>query len=66
MRLATVNDAAADANRVGLCASCTHVQIIVSSKGSTFYMCRLSEVNPDFKRYPRLPVLTCTGYEPRT
>ena len=47
----------------GLCASCTHVQIVVSSKGSTFYMCRLSEVDPAFKRYPVLPVVVCSGYE---
>jgi hypothetical protein len=46
----------------GLCASCTHAQVIVSSKGSTFYMCRLSEVDPSFRRYPVLPVIECPGY----
>ena len=51
--------------RAGLCATCVHVQRITSSRGSTFYLCRLSETNPAFKRYPPLPVLACSGYERR-
>ena len=47
----------------GLCGMCTHMQIIRSSKGSTFVLCRLSEVDPSFRRYPALPVITCRGYE---
>jgi len=47
----------------GLCETCTHVQIVRSSKGSSFVLCRLSEVNPAFRRYPALPVITCRGYE---
>ena len=54
----------AEADRVGLCARCTHVQRVASSKGSTFYRCRLSEVDPDFPRYPALPMLACRGFEP--
>jgi hypothetical protein len=48
----------------GLCDTCTHVQIITSSKGSSFVLCRLSEVDPAFRRYPRLPVIACPGYLP--
>jgi hypothetical protein len=47
----------------GLCETCMHVQIVRSSKGSSFVLCRLSEVNPAFRRYPALPVITCRGYE---
>ena len=50
----------------GLCENCTHVQIVRSSKGSTFVLCRLSEVNPAFRRYPALPVTACPGYSPTT
>jgi hypothetical protein len=47
----------------GLCETCTHVQIVRSSKGSSFVLCRLSEVDPAFRRYPTLPVIACRGYE---
>lgn len=50
----------------GLCETCTHVQIVRSSKGSAFVLCRLSEVNPAFRRYPALPVTACAGYSPTT
>jgi hypothetical protein len=30
-----------------------------------FSLCRLSKVDPRFPKYPRLPVLECTGYERR-
>ena len=51
-----------DADRVGLCATCAHVQVVRSSKASTFYLCRLSEVDTRFPRYPALPVRRCPGY----
>ena len=50
-------------DRVGLCATCVHAQRIVSSKGSTFYLCLLSETDDRFRRYPALPVRSCIGYE---
>ena len=28
-----------------------------------FLQCRLSFTDPRFKKYPRLPVLQCSGYE---
>ena len=37
---------------VGLCAHCAHVQVIVSDKGSRFYLCRMSFVDDRFPRYP--------------
>ena len=52
-------------DRVGLCATCTHAQIVASAKGSTFYLCRLSQEDPRFPRYPSLPVRVCDGYRPQ-
>jgi hypothetical protein len=56
--------AATPSGRAGLCASCRFAEIITSSRGSTFYLCALSATNPAFKRYPALPVLDCSGYQP--
>ncbi len=53
-------------DRVGLCASCAHVEVVSSSKGSTFYLCRLAETDPRFRKYPVLPVITCAGYQLKT
>lgn len=50
---------------VGLCASCINVRIIENKRGSRFYMCELSKVDPAFPRYPPLPVVKCSGYSPR-
>lgn len=49
---------------VGLCERCTHAQIVKSARGSVFYLCMLSRVDPAFPKYPRLPVLACRGYRP--
>jgi hypothetical protein len=38
--------------------------MITSDKGSRFYMCLLSATDPRFPKYPRLPVLRCSGYQP--
>ena len=48
---------------IGLCATCRYVRVVQSSHGSTFYLCRLAESDPRFSKYPRLPVLRCSGYE---
>ncbi len=48
---------------IGLCATCRHARLIQSSHGSTFYLCRLSDTDPRFAKYPRLPVLRCAGYD---
>jgi hypothetical protein len=47
----------------GLCASCVHAKVITSSRGSVFYLCQLSYVDPNFAKYPNLPVLACSGYQ---
>ena len=49
-------------DRVGLCKDCVFSRIIESAKGSRFYLCRLSETDRRFPKYPPLPVMNCTGY----
>lgn len=51
-----------DEQRVGLCATCEHSRVIESARGSRFWMCRLSETDARFRKYPPLPVLRCSGY----
>ena len=49
----------------GLCDTCTHQRIVRTSRGSAFSLCERSRTQPDYPRYPRLPVIACPGYEPR-
>ena len=49
-------------SRVGLCFDCQYTQPIESARGSTFYRCARSDTDPNFPKYPRLPVLQCPGY----
>jgi hypothetical protein len=51
------------AERVGLCADCRFSRRIESGKRSVFFLCRRSETDPTYPRYPRLPVRVCPGYE---
>jgi hypothetical protein len=46
----------------GLCADCAHSKIVRSDRGGAFYQCLLSFTDPAFPKYPRLPVLNCSGY----
>lgn len=46
----------------GLCESCVNVRVVTSGKGSRFFLCRLSAVDPRFPKYPPIPVLRCLGY----
>ena len=50
---------------VGLCATCTRMRVMRSDRGSVFYLCELSKIDQRFPKYPRLPVLSCLGYEKR-
>jgi hypothetical protein len=58
------DDADREASRVGLCADCRYMQRIESPRGSIFYLCRRAATDPEFPKYPRLPVLHCHGYDP--
>lgn len=49
---------------VGLCADCQHVRPLTSDRGSLFYLCGRSANDSMFPKYPRLPVIVCSGYDP--
>jgi len=49
---------------VGLCSDCQHCRIVKSER-SAFYLCRMSFTNPEYRKYPPLPVLRCPGYRAR-
>ncbi len=46
-----------------LCERCRHVRIVESAKGSRFFLCRRSEKEPRFPKYPPQPVVECRGFE---
>ncbi len=51
----------------GLCATCARATRTKHPRGGRDYVrCQLAETDPRFERYPRLPVLTCGGYERET
>ncbi len=50
--------------RAGLCDSCEHQRLIHNTRGSVFSLCERSRSDPDFPRYPRLPVADCRGFAP--
>jgi hypothetical protein len=54
----------AERKQSGLCADCVNAQKIRSDRGAEFILCRLSATDPNFPKYPRLPVLDCPGYRP--
>ena len=48
----------------GLCGRCANARIVVSGRGSRFWLCALSRVDARFPRYPPLPVTRCGGFIP--
>jgi hypothetical protein len=48
-----------------LCEGCVHVREVVSGTGSRFQLCRLSQTDGRYAKYPAQPVLRCAGFEPR-
>ena len=46
-----------------LCTTCRFVREIRTPR-SCFLLCRLSDGNPDYPKYPPQPVRRCQGYEP--
>jgi hypothetical protein len=49
---------------VGMCERCRHSRVVTTPR-STFRLCERSRNEPEYPRYPRLPVLSCAGFEPR-
>jgi hypothetical protein len=52
------------APELGLCQDCVHARVVRSARGSVFLRCALSEHDPRFAKYPRLPVRSCAGHVP--
>ena len=50
----------------GLCDSCRHQRLVSNTRGSTFSLCERSRSEPEYPRYPRIPVRECAGWEPAT
>jgi hypothetical protein len=48
-----------------LCHSCQHCRAIVSGKGTTFFLCQLSQQERRYSKYPPQPIVHCQGYVPR-
>ena len=48
---------------VGLCASCRYARVQMTARGARYWRCLRAETDERFVRYPRLPVLTCPGWE---
>jgi hypothetical protein len=49
----------------GLCDTCVHQRVVRTTRGSSFSLCERSRTQPEYPRYPRLPVVACPGYERR-
>jgi hypothetical protein len=49
----------------GLCNACVHQQLVPNRRGSVFSLCSRSKTDPEFPRYPRIPVMQCRGHESR-
>jgi hypothetical protein len=62
-RVTSFSGTTADQQRAGLCAGCIHARRIESDRGSVFFLCQLALTDSRFPKYPRLPVLSCPGYE---
>jgi hypothetical protein len=50
-------------SKAGLCETCAFARVVESARGSRFYLCKRSETDERFRKYPALPVLACIGYE---
>jgi hypothetical protein len=50
----------------GLCDRCRHQRVVRNTRGSRFSLCEKSREDPGYPKYPRLPVLRCAGFEPRS
>lgn len=48
--------------RTSLCENCRFLREIISGKGGRFLLCRLSQTDRRYARYPAQPVYRCTGY----
>jgi hypothetical protein len=45
-----------------LCETCAWMREVVTPKRSRFLLCQLSQIDPDYPKYPPQPVFQCEGY----
>jgi ribosome-associated protein len=45
-----------------LCKTCEHMREVTSGNGSRFLLCRLSQTDQRFPKYPPQPVVRCEGF----
>ena len=48
-----------------LCETCALMREVITPKRSRFLLCRLSQTDPAFPKYPPQPVVRCDGYQPK-
>ena len=60
------------AERFGLCAGCRWGRFFRSGRDATYVSCERSRTEPEYPRFPAIPVVRCpgfvirsTGFEPR-
>jgi len=39
--------------------------VVRTTRGSSFSLCERSREDDSYPRYPRVPVVSCSGHEPR-
>jgi hypothetical protein len=47
----------------GLCGGCRHSRAVQARGSSVFRLCLRSTGDPNYPRYPPLPMLSCRGFE---
>jgi len=50
----------------GICSSCEHQRLVTSGRGSAFSMCEVGLRDPDWPKYPPMPVLRCPRFLERS
>lgn len=54
--------AIADISHVGLCLDCEYSKHVEAKEDAVYFLCHRFFTDPTFPKYPRLPVLGCSGY----
>lgn len=50
----------------GLCRACQHAKLNETRRGTAYLRCTRAMWDPEFSRYPNLPVTSCAGFEQRS
>jgi hypothetical protein len=51
-----------DISHIGLCLNCEYARSVEAKESTVYFLCQRSLTDPSFPKYPRLPVLRCSGY----